>query len=304
MAQKIVIAGGSGLVGGKLVEKLLAVGNEVVILTRGENKRVSHKLRYAHWDIENGTLPEEELANANAIVNLTGRGIADKRLTSTFKKEVYNSRVLSTRLLVTYLNSGVSSCDTFVNASAIGFYGYDRGDEQLTEDADPGTGYMAELCVDWEKEARKLEGVRSVIVRIGVVLDKEEGAYKQLKAPILLGLGSALASGKQYMAWIHIEDLANALHYAITNTKIEGVLNATAPKPIRNKRLTGAIADSLNKVILMPKVPGFMLHLIAGELAKSLIGSLNVLPNRLLEHNFIFAYPDIDSAVRNLNWDK
>lgn len=304
MPIKVVVAGGSGLVGTKLVNRLTASGNEVVVLTRGKNRVVSDSLRFAHWNIQSGELPEEELSNANAIINLTGRGIADKRLTSKFKEEVYKSRIESTRLLVTYLNSNKSICDTFVNASAIGFYGYDRGDEILNEDADPGNGYMAELCVAWEKEARKTESVRTVIVRIGIVFDREEGAYKSLKAPILLGLGSALASGQQYMSWIHIEDLVAALQYCITNKNIEGVLNATAPKPIRNKRLTGVVSDSLNKAILMPKVPGFVLKLVAGELANALIGSLNAHPQRLLEHNFIFAYPEIEGAVRNLNWNK
>ena len=292
------------MVGTKLVERLIASGNEVVVLTRGNNRIVSDSLRFAHWNIQAGELPEEELADANAIVNLTGRGIADKRLNDKFKEEVYKSRIDSTRLLVTYLNRRESKCDTFVNASAIGYYGYDRGEEVLTEDADPGNGFMAELCVDWEKEARKAENVRTVIVRIGIVFDREEGAYKSIKAPILLGLGSALASGKQYMSWIHIDDLVAALQYTLTNARIEGIINATAPKPIRNKRLTGVVSDSLNKAILMPKVPAFALKLFVGELANALIGSINAQPKRLLEHNFIFAYPEIEAAVRNLNWNK
>jgi len=304
MSKKVVIAGGSGLIGSKLTDKLLKSGWEVVILTRGSNRVISDKHRFANWNVESKKLPEEELLSANAIINLAGRNLADKRLSGKFKNEVYKSRIDSTKLLVNFLNLSNSHCETFVNSSAIGYFGYHRGDEPLNEDADPGNGFMAELCIDWEQEAKKLEGIRTVIVRIGVVLDAEEGAFNKLKQPILLGLGSALASGRQFVSWIHIDDLVASIEYALNNEKIEGTLNATAPNPVRNKYLIGQMADSLNKAILVPKVPAFALRLMVGELSEALIGSLNVLPDQLQKHNFLFAYPEVENAIRNLNWGK
>ena len=304
MSKTIVIAGGSGLVGSRLSERSIQLKYKVQILTRGRSEVISEFKEFVHWNPMENDLPKDVLRNAQVIINLAGRNIGDKRLSKSFKDEVYKSRIDTTRNLVTFLNSSENNCNLYIGASAVGYYGYHRGDERLDEDADPGLGYMADLCKDWEAETSKLENVRTVIARIGVVLDKEKGAYASLKQPILLSLGSGLASGRQWIPWIHINDLTSALIYTIQNTRIEGVMNAVSPNPVRNRRMIGAIADSLNKVIFLPKVPGFVLRMVLGEFAEAIIGGLRVAPQKLLDNGFEFQFTDIDRTVDNLNWGK
>lgn len=304
MSKNVVIAGGSGLVGSHLSKRLIDLKYKVQILTRGESKVVSNYKEFVHWNPAEKSLPTQVLTEANVVINLVGRNIGDKRLSGAFKEEVYKSRIETTKLLVTFLNSSDNNCNLYIGASAIGYYGYNRGEEVLEEDADPGLGFMADLCRDWEIESQKLENIRTVIPRIGVVLDKEKGAYPSLKQPVLLSLGSALASGKQWMSWIHINDLTSALIFSIQNTKVEGVMNAVSPSPVRNRRMVGAIADSLNKVIFLPRVPAFVLRMILGEFAEAVIGGVKVMPNKLQESGFEFQYTSIDRTVDNLNWGK
>lgn len=302
---RISIVGGTGLIGSALVKQLDNGANRIHILTRGKDKTISDTISHHQFNFEKDEWPTNVLVESEVVINLAGRSIGEKRLVGAFKDDVYKSRVALTKSLVTILNNTSNKCNTLINGSAIGYYGYDRGEERLDEDADPGIGFMAKLCVDWEKEARNLDGdKRLIILRTGVVLDKEEGAFPKLKNPILLGLGSALASGRQYIPWIHINDMVSVINYCISNNKIKGIVNAVGPKPVRNRRLVGSISDSLNKAILLPKVPGFVLKLLLGEFANSIIGGLNVSPKKLMDHNFLFQYNDIDSAVKNLNWNK
>lgn len=304
MSKIVVIAGGSGLIGSKLTERLVQLKYQVKVLTRGKDREVSENVSFVHWDPAKNKLPEAVLSEANVVVNLAGRNVGDKRLTQSFKDEVYKSRIDTTRSLVTFLNRHPNKCDLYIGASAIGYYGYNRGEEELEEDADPGFGFMADLCRAWEAESNKVEGVRKVIVRIGIVLDKEQGAFPSLKKPILLSVGSALASGKQWMPWIHIDDLTFALVYSIQSPEIEGVINGVSPSPVRNSRMIGAIADSLNKVIFLPKVPGFVIRIVLGEFAEAIIGGVKVIPRKLEQSGFQFQYTDIDRAVNQLNWGK
>lgn len=305
MSKKIAIAGGSGMIGKKLSKRLTDLGYQVHILTRKPSRKVNENLSYVNWNPADSDLPRELLDQMNVIINLAGRSVADKRFTTSFKEELLQSRTNPTLELVKYLNLGTSVCDTFLNASAIGYYGYDRGEEILDEDADPGSDFFGNLCSQWENASADLsDSIRRVIFRIGVVFDANEGAYKRLKMPIMLGAGSALGSGKQYMSWIHIQDLINMFIYAIQNHSVSGIYNATAPKPARNRKVVGSIADSLNKVILLPKVPGFALRLLLGEFAESILGSVCCSSQKIQDEGFIFSYSHIDEATRNLDWGK
>jgi uncharacterized protein (TIGR01777 family) len=304
MSKNIAILGGTGLIGSHLTKAFEKQNYNIYILTRGETRIINENTKHLNYNPYKNEWPIDELANCEVVINMAGKSIGDNRLTTSVKNEVYKSRIDVTKSLVTILNSTSNKCNLLINGSAIGYYGYDRKDEILEEDADPGTGFFAELCSDWEKEAKQYENGRLVILRTGIVLDREEGAFKKLKTPILLGLGSALASGKQWMPWIHINDMVNIIQFAIANNKVEGILNAVGPKPVRNKRLIGSLADSLNKAILLPKVPGFILRIVLGEFAESIIGGLRVIPKGLQENNFIWEYYDIDAAMKNLNWNK
>ncbi|MGB0432194.1 MAG: TIGR01777 family oxidoreductase [Bacteroidia bacterium] len=301
---KIAIIGGTGLIGSKLIPELKRLNHQVFILTRGAAKTIDSNETYINYDPYQNKWPTDVLTECETIINLAGKNIGDSRLTTNVKSDVYKSRIELTRSLVTFINNTDNKCYLLINSSAAGFYGYDRKDEMLDEDSDPGNGYLAELCKDWENESKKLESRRLVILRTGIVLDNNSGAYPKLKQPILLGLGSALGTGKQWVPWIHINDVINIILYAINNHKIEGPVNVVCPNPVRNKRMIGAISDSLNKAILMPKVPAFALKLILGELSKGIVGGLKIEPKKLKDQNFIWEYYDIDQAVKNLNWGK
>lgn len=304
MNKNVAILGGTGLIGTHLTRAFEKQNYNIYILTRGETRSINEFTKHLHYDPYKNEWPINELCECDVVINMAGKSIGSSRLTTSIKKEVYKSRIEVTRRLVTILNSTENKCNLLVNGSAIGYYGYDRKEETLDEDADPGTGFFAELCSNWEKEAKEFEKGRLIILRTGIVLDREEGAFKKLKTPILLGLGSALASGKQWMPWVHVNDMINIIQFVIANEKLEGVVNAVGSKPVRNKRLIGSLADSLNKAILLPKVPSFVLRLVLGEFAESIIGGLKVIPKKLQENNFIWEYYDIDSAMENLNWNK
>ncbi|MBI3142849.1 MAG: TIGR01777 family protein [Bacteroidetes bacterium] len=303
---KVSIIGGTGLIGSKLAKHLVGMGWRVYVLGRRSISQGEQGdgIEYRHCDPEKQIWPHDALSTSQVVINLAGRSIGDKRLTTGFKKEVYKSRVDVTNRLVTYLNHADNICNLLINASAIGFYGYDRGDEPLSEDAPHGTGFMAELCKAWEKESEKFEGGRCISLRTGIVLDNAGGAYKSLKTPVLLGLGSALGNGHQWVPWIHMDDMLSAIYHIINQENLNGPINMTSPNPVKNSRLIGSIANSLNKPVLMPRVPGILLKLVLGEFAHSLLGSLHVVPNKLERSNYTWKYPHIDLAVKQLNWGK
>lgn len=303
MKDRIIIAGGSGMLGSRLTEFFNKRGHKVSILSRGESREISEFKEIVHWNPAKNEIPLDLFNRAEVLINLSGRAVNDKRWSESFKKELYKSRIEPTQKLVTILNTTNHTINTYVNASAIGYYGMDRGEEELVEESDPGNDFFADLCRDWETAALEAKrAVRCIIPRIGVVLDPDDGAFTQMKKPILLGAGSALGSGKQWVAWIHINDFVRGIAHLIENEDSEGIYNLCNPNPIQNRHLVGKIADSLNKPILLPTVPKFALKLVLGEMAKVVLGSLKVRPARLVKAKFAFNYTDIKEAVRQLNW--
>lgn len=305
MSKTILLAGGTGQIGKLLTDKLLELNYKIHILSRSIHENTTN-VSFFKWNPTNGEFPIDSLKDVSVVINLTGRAVDDKRWSDNFKQELYKSRIESTKLLVKYVNLHKPSIETFVNTSAIGYYGMDRKEEVLNEDADPGSDFFGKLCFDWEK-AVQLDSeltIRKVIIRIGVVLMPNSGAFHKLKQPVLLSVGSAIGTGQQYVSWIHQDDLIGIFLSAIHNKKMVGTINAVAPNPVRNKFLIGRIADSLNKVILLPNVPSFALQLILGEMSKVVLGSLKVVPERLQELNYHFRYERIEDAIRNLIWKK
>ena len=304
--KKVIIAGGSGFLGTHLSKELIERRHEVLILTRGNSKE-EDGIQYVHWDINKPDLGLDAsvFSEEPCLVNLCGKHISDKRWTSSFKETIYKSRVKPAEALVNYVNISQASIDTFVSASAIGFYGFSRPNEVLTEDSDPGADFFGDLVYNWEKPMHNIDSGRAkkvIIPRIGVIFDKEEGAYIKLKQPILLGLGTALGSGKQYMSWIHIRDVLNFFIEAIEGESLSGTYNLVSPDVQQNRRVISQIANSLNKPILLPPVPSFVLKLVLGEMANTVLGSLNIDSSRLEADGFRFKYEKLEDAVRNLNW--
>lgn len=303
MKGKILLAGGSGFLGSNLYTHLEAKGYEPIILTRKPNVKGYNTLQ---WNPAKGEVPVDDILSASAIVNLAGLNVGDKRWSQKFKEALVTSRTQPAELIATILNELEFNEFTFLNFSATGFYGFDRGEEELSEDMDPGNDFFGDLCFKWEKAAMKMvnPNVRRVILRCGVVFDAENGAYPKLKAPILSGFGAALASGNQWLPWIHLYDVLNSITWLLENKKATGAYNAVSPGIVTNKVLTRKIANSLNKQILLPNVPSFVLRLLVGEFAKGLTGSLKVTPKKLLDEGFTFQYPQLEDALRELNWQR
>jgi uncharacterized protein (TIGR01777 family) len=303
---KIVIAGGSGFLGRALTARLEVDGHDVVVLTR-RPAATSGRVRRVVWQPDGTAPPPEagqptswarELEDADAVVNLAGEGIADRRWTASRKRALLESRVHSTRSLVAAIRAGSRRPHTFVQASAVGYYGA-AGDEVLDESSPPGSDFFAGICMNWEAEARAVEalGCRLVIIRNGVVLARYGGALKRMLPPFLFFVGGPIATGRQYFSWIELDDWTALVAWAIATTSVTGALNGTAPEPVTNAQFAKALGRAVGRPSWIP-VPGFVLRLLVGELADAgLINGQRVTPKRALSLGFTFRYPSIDAAL-------
>jgi uncharacterized protein (TIGR01777 family) len=296
---KILITGGTGLVGSYLTRELVKLGHEVVYLSRkpGEKKGI----RLYEWNIEKGYIDEKAFEGVDVVINLAGAGIADQRWTKQYKEELYNSRILSTRLLVSALNKRTTPVRTFVSTSAIGIYA--NAPDKADETTPPGTDFLANLCRDWEQEASAIGRTRLVIIRVGMVLAAEAGLIPRLSKPVKYGVGAALAGGEQLVSWIHIQDLVGIYLKALADEGMEGIYNAVAPQSETNKALTLAIAERLNRHILLPSIPEMALKLLFGELASHLVANQNISAAKIKSAGYEFSYPSLSKALDNLMSD-
>jgi uncharacterized protein (TIGR01777 family) len=294
---KVLVTGATGLVGSALVPVLTANGHEVFRLTRSEAKQGND----IHWNPTSRDLPKARLEGLEAVVHLAGENIAASRWTKTVKERLRTSRVDTTKFLCDTLAQLQQPPKTLVCASAIGYYGQ-RGAEILTESTSPGTGFLADLCRDWEaacEPARKL-GMRVVNLRIGVILSPKGGALAKMLTPFRMGVGGVIGSGRQYWSWISIDDVVEAIHTSLTNPGLSGPVNATAPTPVTNVDFTKTLGTVLGRPTIFP-MPAFAARLALGEMADDLLlGSARVMPNRLSESNFHFQHPKLEGALRFL----
>jgi uncharacterized protein (TIGR01777 family) len=299
---KIVIAGGTGFLGQALARRLTDDAHDVVILTR-DSARVRPDLagRPVAWDpTAAGSAWTTEVDDADAIVNLAGAGLADRRWTDDRKAELRESRISSTRRLVTAVREAARHPPAFLQASAVGFYGTDGGGREVDESFPPGDDFLARLCVAWEAEAHPAAalGCRLVILRNGVVLAPDGGAGRKLRLPFKFFVGGPLASGRQYVSWIHRDDWVAMATWALTDSAVSGVVNATSPNAATNEELSRAIGRALRRPSWL-RVPGFALRALVGEMAgPALIRGQRVVPRRAVELGFRFARPDVDDGVR------
>jgi uncharacterized protein (TIGR01777 family) len=296
---KVTLTGASGFIGQRLIERLLADGHSLHVLGRNRPAAAPPEVGFSPWDANNGEVPEEALRNVDAIVHLAGEPVA-QRWNREIKSRIRNSRVIGTHSLVQALAKREERPHTFLSASAIGYYG-DRGSEILTESSPPGTGYLAEVCGEWEREARAAGnlGLRVVMFRIGIVLGKEGGALKQMLPPFRLGMGGPMASGKQWMSWIHAADLVNALVFALRNANVFGPVNATAPNPVENAQFAKALGEALNRPAVL-HTPTFALRMMLGEAADVVLASQRVVPKALQDAGFSWDHPQVEEALADL----
>jgi uncharacterized protein len=292
---KIAISGASGLIGSALTVDLAATGNEIVKLVRSA-PRAADELR---WDpmATAGGLDPAALSDVDAVVHLSGAGVADKRWTVARKSELRSSRITSTRALVAAIAAADPSPGVLICGSAIGYYG-DTGDK-ITDEASPaGTGFLADLVRDWESAAQGATrfGTRVVNIRSGIVLAAEGGMLGRLMLPFKLGLGAKIGRGTQYLSWISRTDEVRAIEFLLAADDVEGPVNLTSPEPVTNAEFTRALAEALHRPALL-QLPGGLLSAGLGEVSSELLGSARIVPTRLLEAGFTFRTPDIRAAL-------
>ncbi|MFN4146713.1 MAG: TIGR01777 family oxidoreductase [Runella sp.] len=302
MPQTVLITGGTGMVGRRLTTLLQKKGYQVAYLSRKQVSVPDVKVHY--WDLAKGQIDEKALLQADYLVHLAGAGIADERWTSSRKKEIIDSRTKSIELIAKCLQSHPHfQIKAFVSASAIGFYGADTGDRHLHEAMPSGSDFLASVVRHWENASELVAnvGIRTTKLRIGVVLSKEGGALPKIAQPVRLGVGAPLGSGKQWLSWIHIDDLCQMFIHALENPSWQGVYNAVAPTPVTNRELTRHIAKIVGRPLWLPSVPAFVLRAAFGEMADVVLGGSYVLNERIAqETDFKYQFPDIDIALTDL----
>jgi len=296
---KIVIAGASGMLGRALVTASRERGHAVVSLVR---RPLQHSGE-ARWDPATGYMDSHVLEGADLVVNLCGAGIADRRWSVERKLELWDSRILSTRALVSAMGSAELKPGLFVCASAVGYYG-DRGDERLREDSGPGEGFLSDLCQAWEGEAAKagLAGVRSHSLRLGVVLSSGGGMLARLLPSFRLGLGCTLGDGRSWLSWISLEDAVEAILSLPLLDHPDSSLNLAAPGALRGADFNRVLAAHLHRPCLL-KAPGFVLRAVFGEMAReALLASVRAEPAGLLRAGFRFRHPELREALAAQSW--
>lgn len=289
---KFLVTGASGFLGTPLLEELSGAGHEWAALSRSASGRPG----FHSWPDPLRPPPQEALAGCDVAVHLAGEPVA-QRWTKAVKQRIRSSRVDSTATLVDVFSRMPKPPKTFVCASAIGFYG-DRGEELLNEQSRPGTGFLPDTCVAWEREAARAAvlGIRVVLLRIGIVLGPGGGALAKMLLPFRLGLGGRLASGRQWMSWIHRDDLVRMILWASAHSNVKGPVNAVAPNAVRNADFTRALAAAVRRPAVAP-VPALSLKLLYGEMSTVLLASSHVIPETARDQGFTWKFADVQDAL-------
>ncbi|MCP4630648.1 MAG: TIGR01777 family protein [bacterium] len=294
---KIIITGGSGFIGTHLADYLLRRGHRVTALGRSAViPGIRHKnYKYVSADATLAGDWQNEFKDADGVVNLAGSTIF-KRWTASYKKQIYESRILTTRNVAAALPRGKNI--TFCSASGAGYYG-SRGDDLLKEEEEPGSDFLAGVSVDWEKEALQAadKHARVVVMRFGVILGQGGGAMAKMIPAFKFFVGGSMGSGKQWFPWMHLVDLVAAVKFILENDQINGPVNFCAPRPIQYRDLAKTLGEALRRPAVMP-APAFLIRLAMGEFGNMFLASQRTVPDKLLSHGFSFQYPDIKEAVR------
>jgi uncharacterized protein (TIGR01777 family) len=294
----IAISGASGLIGRRLLKVLAKDGHALTVLSRHAGTNLPPGVQLSVWDPLKGEPSAGALREARAVIHLAGAPVA-QRWNDKARREIRESRVAGTRNLVEGLSKLAGKPEVLLCASAIGYYG-SRGDEVLTESAAPGSDYLAEVCVAWEKEAQAAEalGIRVVRVRTGIVLDARGGALPRMLPPFKMGVGGRLGNGRHWMSWIHLDDLASLYQFALANP-LSGAVNGVAPNPVTNADFTRALAAAVHRPAIFP-VPALALRLMFGEMAEILMASQIVAPKVAEAAGFSFRFPQLAAALADV----
>ncbi|MBO6622983.1 MAG: TIGR01777 family oxidoreductase [Balneola sp.] len=294
-----LITGGTGFIGQELREKLLRKGNNLVIITRSPKKyedESASNQSFISWDDD----LVKVMDNTDVVINLAGENIFGQRWNEDVKKRIYDSRIDSTRSLVEAMEKAENKPSVFISASASGIYG-DQGDSILTEEQKAADDFLANVCVDWEKESQKAKefGVRVVNPRIGIVFEDGGGALEKMIPPFRFFVGGPIGDGKQYMSWIHRSDLVNALIFPVEKEELVGAYNVCSPNPATMNEVAATLGDVMNRPSFF-RVPKFALELAFGEAAQPITGSIRMQPKQLQVHGFEFRYEELEEALADI----
>ena len=297
-SKNILVAGGSGTIGKAFANAAFDLGYQLRILSRSKAKQKPDNFL---WSPNKGLIDEKAINWADVVINLAGAGIADNKWSNKRKQELIDSRILSTKILVDAINSSSNKPELFIQGTAIGIYGY-AGSRLMTEESTASENdFLADLCVKWELETQRLsKDVRKVICRTGIVLNKESGIIPRMKAVAKFGILSPLGTGKQWLSWIHIEDLSSLLLYFIDHPECTGAYNAVAPIPVQNEVFAKGVNLVMKRMNLAPAVPSVVLKLLYGELASTFLGGQLVSNEKIQSLGFRFKYDLIVIALKDV----
>ena len=296
---KVLITGGSGLLGSSLTKKLLDEKIEVVHLTRTKSSK--NDVKNFEWDWAKNKIDVRAFENVTHILHLAGAGIAEKPWTTKRKNTIIKSRVHTARLLLKNINDNQIKLKSFISASATGFYGAQINDKIYTENDSPMDDFLGNCCFQWERAVDEFKSnCRVVKLRLGVILDEKEGALPKISGMIKKGLGSPLGSGTQFMPWIHIEDAVNIFYLALKSDEYNGTYNAVASEHVDNETLTKEVAKILNKKLWLPNVPSFILNILYGELSDTILKGVRVSNKKVKDLGFRFKYDQLKVALKEI----
>ena len=295
---KILITGASGLIGKALQSSFKEKGYEMLLGSRSEPKDERH----IKWDPDTGFSAEDlpRLEGLDAVIHLAGENISGLRWTEEKKKAIRDSRVFGTRSMVETFDKLKQKPKVFISGSAIGFYG-DRGSDEMTESSSAGKTFLSEISKEWEAESRRAEdmGIRTVLLRTGIVLSKDGGALATMMTPFKLGVGGVIGRGEQWMSWVSLDDVVRIINFVLENEDFRGAINVTAPNPVTNEEFTKTLGSVLYRPTFLP-LPEFAVHMVFGEMGDALLlDSTRVVPKRLLDAGFEFKYPKLKDALEH-----
>jgi len=298
MIKNILITGANGMLAKHLAKKLKSEFS-----LRFLSRKITRPNEYL-WDLENNYIDPNALKDVHIIIHLAGASIADKRWTNKRKQEILSSRVDSAQLILEELKKQHISIEAFISASAIGYYGSTTTEHIFNEESNKGNDFLSTICGKWEDAAHSFKSnkvaKRVAIVRIGIILDKNDGALKKITQPIRYGIGSGIGTGKQYMPWIHIQDLCNIFQFIIKNKDLNGVFNAVSPEHITNIELTKKIGKAINRPIILPNIPKFIIQGLFGEMSSIVLNGSRVSSDKIIRSGYNFEFENIDDALNDI----
>lgn len=306
---QVIITGGTGLIGKALYTELVADGHDVTVLSRNPDNtrsKMPAEAKVVQWDGKTANGWDHLADGADAIINLAGAGIADKRWSASRKEVIYQSRIDVGKAVVEAVTAANKKPSVVMQASAVGYYGTDNDDTILTESSGPGSDYLAQVCFDWEASTAALDqmSIRRPVLRTGIVLSNKGGAWPKIKLPFMFVIaGGPLGSGKQWYPWIHITDQVRAMKFILENPEANGVFNLSAPNPLTNKELAKVTGRVMGRPSFFP-TPGFGMKIALGEMATIVLDGQRAVPHKLQQMGFTFKYPTAEAAVRNLTGAK